>query len=820
VAESKKDQEKKEAIVIPNKIPVLPLENIVVYPSMVVPLQVTGEQSLQLIDDILQHDKILALAAQREPSGDEFDFENLYPVATAASILKMAKVPDGSAMILIQGVARVKLLKAVSTRPYITAKVKALTETVAAGKRVDALVSNLQVQFEKLIGLVPHLPEELKIAVRNTSNPSRLADLVASNIRLPLATRQQVLETLDVEERLEHVTKLLNNELEVLVLGSKIQTQVESEMEKGQREYYLREQMKAIRRELGEEDDITREVRVLKDKLEKADLPEKAHQAASRELDRLSKMPPGAAEYTVARTYIDWILSLPWNISSEDHLDVVRAKKILDEDHYDIAKVKDRIVEYLAVRKLKPDAKGPILCFVGPPGVGKTSVGRSIARSLGREFVRLSLGGVRDEAEIRGHRRTYVGALPGRIIQSLRGAGTNNPVFMLDEVDKLGADFRGDPSSALLEVLDPEQNNTFSDHYLDLSFDLSSVMFIATANLLDPIPPALRDRMEVIELPGYTLEDKIQIALKYLVPRQIKRHGLKRKQLSILKTALTKIIEGYTREAGLRNLEREIATICRKAARRVAEGARKPIKVSAKNVSSFLGPEKYFSEVAERTSVPGVVTGLAWTQAGGEILFIESTLMVGSKKFSITGQLGNVMQESAHAALSWVKSKIDTYQIDPEIFEKNDIHVHMPAGAIPKDGPSAGITIATSLISLLKEKPVRSDVAMTGEITLRGKVMPVGGIKEKLLAAHRARIKSVILPSHNEKDTLELPEKVRRDLKLIFVDQVEEVIEAAFEGRLNGVKKKAVKKTTKKKSARKTTKRTSKKSTRKKAGKR
>lgn len=780
---------------IPQQVPVLPLENIVIYPYMVAPLQVTGEESLRLVDAVVHGDKILALVAQKKSPADEFDFENLFKIGTVATILKMAKVPDGSAMILVQGLSRIRLIECVQSRPYIITRVESIKEDVKPGKKTQALMSNLSVQFQKLVSLVPHLPDELAIAVTNNQDPSRLADLVASNIRLSVEERQAILEELDVEKRLEVVTKLLSNELQVLQLGSKIQTQVETEMSKTQRDYYLREQMKAIRSELGEEDEITREVRQLREKMQSMNLPEAAKTAATRELERLEKMPPGAAEYTVARSYVDWILNLPWSESTEDHLDIKKSHKILDEDHFGLGKVKERILEYLSVRRLKDDMRGPILCFVGPPGVGKTSLGRSIARAMGRKFIRISLGGVRDEAEIRGHRRTYVGALPGRIIQSLRTAKSNNPIFMLDEVDKLGADFRGDPSSALLEVLDPEQNFSFSDHYLDIPFDLSKVMFIATANLLDPIPAALRDRMEVLELPGYTLEEKVKIAQRFLVPKQLKEHGINGHHLTIGRDALVNIIEGYTREAGLRNLERNLASICRKVARGVAEGRSEKVQLTAKSVSKFLGPEMFYSEAAERTSVPGVVTGLAWTPTGGDILFIEATRMPGSKKYTITGQLGDVMKESGQAAMSWVRSKADQLGIPADTFEKSDLHLHIPAGAIPKDGPSAGVTMATALVSLLTNRTIRSDVAMTGEITLRGKVLPVGGIKEKLLAAHRARIKTVILPAHNKKDTLELPRNVKKELKLLFVDQMEDVLNAAFNS--HGMKVLSGKKTVK-----------------------
>ncbi|MDZ7270735.1 MAG: endopeptidase La [candidate division KSB1 bacterium] len=771
-------------IEIPDELPVLPLRDTVVFPFVATPLIVARRPSVQLIDDVLSGNRLLALVAQRKPELEEPRPEDIYTVGTAAIVLKMLKFPDGSLRVLVQGIERVKVLEYTSSEPYYRARIKVVRESYRPSTKIEALMRNVQIQFQKIVSLVPHLPDELQVVAMNLQDPGRLADLVASNINLNLQEKQEILEHADVEKRLERLTVFLTRELEVLELGSKIQSQVQSELGKNQREYFLREQLKAIQQELGIGDERSAEINELRKAIEEAKMPEQAYKEAMRELDRLAKMQPGAAEYTVSRTYIDWLVSLPWSISTEDNLDIEAARRVLDEDHYDLEKVKERILEYLAVRKLKPDSKGPILCFVGPPGVGKTSLGRSIARALGRKFVRMSLGGVRDEAEIRGHRRTYIGALPGRIIQGLKNARANNPVFMLDEVDKIGADFRGDPSSALLEVLDPEQNFSFSDHYLEVPFDLSKVMFITTANVLDTIPPALRDRMEVLELPGYIAEEKLQIAFKYLIPRQIEENGLKPKHITFTRAAVRKIIQEYTREAGVRNLEREIASICRKVAKDVAAHGDTKHIVTPDKLQDYLGPAKYFSEVKERTSEPGVATGLAWTPVGGDILFVEATKMRGSNKLTLTGQLGEVMRESAQAALSYVRSRAAQLGIQEDVFEKYDIHVHVPEGAIPKDGPSAGVTIATSLVSLLTDRPIRSDIAMTGEITLRGKVLPVGGIKEKVLAARRAGIRHVILPRKNEKDLAEIPEELRKEITFYFVDTMDQVLELAL--RKNG----------------------------------
>jgi|Deesub1362B_J571_1020462.scaffolds.fasta_scaffold05580_2 ATP-dependent Lon protease len=769
-----------EELAIPEEVSILPIRDMVIFPKMLVPMMVAEERFVKLVDEAIVGDRIIGLAGIRELRKEEVAPEDLFRVGLVVLIQKMLKMPDGTQRLLIQGLARMRIVEFTQREPYFRARIERLNDRNAEGMEVQALSVNIKGLFKKYMEMSPHLPQELAVVVHNVEDAGSLADLVAANLNVKTPEKQEILETLDVRARLEKVLKLLSQQVQILELGSKIQSEVKDQMEKVQREYYLREQLKAIQRELGETDERTAEIQELRERIEKANLPEEAKAVAERELDRLAKMPPAAAEYTVSRTYLDWILDLPWSISTQDNLDIDRARRILDQDHYDLEKVKKRILEYLAVRKLKPDAKGPILCFVGPPGTGKTSLGRSIARALGRKFVRLSLGGVRDEAEIRGHRRTYVGALPGRIIQGLRKAGSNNPVFMLDEVDKLGMDFRGDPSSALLEVLDPEQNHSFSDHYLEVPFDLSRVMFITTANVLETIPSPLRDRMEVLDLPGYTLEEKVMIAKKYLIPRQLEAHGITSKHLSIPSKTIQKIVRDYTREAGLRNLEREIAAICRAVASQVASGKEERVTVKPSMLHTYLGPVKFFSEVAERTAQTGVATGLAWTPAGGDILFVEATKMPGKKSLILTGQLGDVMKESAQAALSFIRSKAQELGVDPEFFEKHDIHVHVPEGAIPKDGPSAGVTIFVALVSLLTGRPVRPDVAMTGEITLRGMVLPVGGIKEKVLAAHRAGIYTVILPEKNRKDLEEVPEKIRKEMSFKFVRRMEELIPLVF----------------------------------------
>jgi len=769
-----------EASGLPEELGIIPLRDTVIFPYMIAPLVIGRARSLQLVDEAANGDRIIALATQLKPDIEVPSPSDLYKVGTAAMILKMLKFPDGSTRILVQGTSRIKIKDFVQEEPYLKAKIEPVPEVTDTSVETQALLRTVSDIFGKIVNLSPHLPDELQVAVMNIDNASRAADLIASNINLSTAEKQEILETFDIKERLQKLVSYLNRELQVLELGSKIQSQVKNEIDKSQREFYLREQLKAIRRELGETDERTLEIEELRQKIEAANMPKEAREAAERELDRLSKMPPQAAEYTVSRTYLDWLISLPWSVSTEDVLDVAKAKQVLDEDHYDLEKVKERILEFLAVRKLKKDTKGPILCFVGPPGVGKTSLGKSIARALGRKFTRISLGGIRDEAEIRGHRRTYVGALPGRIIQGIRKAGSNNALFMLDEIDKIGSDFRGDPAAALLEVLDPEQNAYFSDHYLEVPFDLSRVMFITTANVLVTVPPALLDRMEVIEIPGYTDEEKLEIAKRYLIPRQLEAHGLTAENVEFEDDAIRLLISEYTREAGLRNLERELANIIRKVARKVAEGEAEKTVVTKSRVPEFLGPQKYFREVAERTMLPGVATGLAWTEAGGDIIFVETSLMKGGKSLTLTGRLGDVMRESAQAALTYVRSKAKELNIDEDFYEKHDVHIHVPHGGVPKDGPSAGVTIATSLVSLLTGRPVRGDMAMTGEITLKGRVLPVGGIKEKILAARRAGIRRVILPRKNEKDLLEVPDVVKDGIEFVFVDTLDEVFEKAL----------------------------------------
>jgi len=768
-----------DKIEIAEELPILPLQDIVIYPHIVAPLLVTEDSLIKLIDDSLTGDRIIGVVAAQEGVEEETPPpEKLYDVGSAVAVARMFKLPDGKIQLLVQGIVRIKVTEYTQTEPYLKARVERLRDDIETGVEIEGLARNALNLFRQIVTLAPYLPDEMFIAAMNIDEPNDLADFLAANINLDTKQKQEILEELNVKERLRKLTVYLNHEVEVLEIGSRIQDQVQSELGKGQREFFLREQLKAIQKELGELDEKTMEINELREQIDAAGMPEEAKKEAERELDRLANMPAAAAEYTVARTYLDWMVNLPWEKSTEDNLDVKRAARILDEDHYDLDKVKQRIVEYLAVRNIKEDTKGPILCFVGPPGVGKTSLGHSIARALGRTFHRISLGGVRDEAEIRGHRRTYVGALPGRIIQGLRKAGTHNPVFMLDEVDKLGVDFRGDPAAALLEVLDPEQNHSFSDHYLDVAFDLSKVMFITTANILFTIPPALLDRMEVLELPGYTEPEKIKIARQFLVPRQIEENGLTGKgiKVDIKESALHGIIRNYTREAGVRNLEREIAGLCRKMARKVAEGEKGPFKVTGDDLHEMLGPIKFRQEVIEQEDEVGVATGLAWTEAGGDVLFVESEAFPGKGNLSLTGKLGEVMQESARAAVTYARANSDKLHIDKDFFEKNDVHIHVPAGAIPKDGPSAGVTMAVALVSAATEKPVIKDIAMTGEITLRGKVLPVGGIKEKVIAAHRAGVKKVILPEENEKDLEEVPDFVKEDLEFAFVKDVNEIM--------------------------------------------
>jgi ATP-dependent Lon protease len=767
-------------IEIPGVLPVLPLRGIVIFPNQIHPFLVSRPSSLKLIEDVGQAQKVIALAAQKNPEEENPAPEGLYARGSAVQILKMLRYPDQSVRVLVQGLARIELSNFTQSTPYFIAHATRLAELVSPAKEIDALQAHLVSQFSKFVSLVPYLPDELQARAMKVTEPGRLTDMVASYLKIAVEEAQDLIATLDVRARLEKLIAILGREIELLELGHKIQSQVQTELNKNQREYYLRQQLKAIQKELGEGDTRSSEIEELEKKIEEAKMPPEAQKAADKELDRLKMIPPESAEHTVVRTYLDWLVGVPWSVATEDNLDIANARKVLDEDHYDLNKIKERILEFLAVRKLKKDSKGPILCFVGPPGTGKTSLGRSIARALGRKFIRLSLGGIRDEAEIRGHRRTYIGSLPGRIIQGLRNAGSNNPLFILDEVDKLGMDFRGDPASALLEVLDPEQNSTFQDHYLDVPFDLSKVLFLTTANILDPIPPALRDRMEVLELPGYTEEEKLQIVERHLIPKQKIENGLGDSNIEFTLEAAAEIIRSYTREAGLRNLEREIARVFRKVARAMTEGEQVPEKIVGADIAKYLGPPKFFSEVAERTNEPGIATGLVWTPNGGDILFIESTRMAGTKQLTLTGSLGDVMKESAQAALSYVRSHAETLGLASDFFEKSDIHVHVPAGGIPKDGPSGGVTLAASIASLLSGRPVRSDIAMTGEITLRGKVLPVGGIKEKVLAARRAGIKTIILPKRNERDLEDIPAEVRAELTFKFVDTVDEVLNLAL----------------------------------------
>ncbi len=769
---------------LPDALPILPLRETVTYPDTLTPLAVGQERSINLVNDVLSGNRLLAMVASKDPELDAPGPGDLYGVGVAGTVARMMKVPDGTLRILVQGAERIRITDYVTQQPYLVARIEPMPDEVEPSTELEALTRNVQTTFTQIIEAIPYLPEELQLAVANLDDPSALSHLIAGALRISTEEKQELLETVDVTRRLRRLSEILTRELEVVQLGSKIQSQVESEIDKGQREYFLRQQLKAIQEELGEGDEQQAEINELRERIEEAGLPEDALKAAERELSRLEKLPPVAAEYGVIRTYLEWLVDLPWSKVTEDNLDIQHAREVLDEDHYDLEEVKDRILEYLAVRKLNPDSPGPILCFVGPPGVGKTSLGRSIARALGREFERISVGGVRDEAEIRGHRRTYIGALPGTIIRALRDAGTRNPVFMIDEIDKMGADFRGDPSSAMLEVLDPAQNSTFRDHYLDLPFDLSEVLFIATANILDTIPSPLQDRMEVINLAGYTVDEKLQIARKYLVPRQLRANGLKGSQIEISDSALKAIIEEYTREAGVRNLERQIGTICRKVARQVAEGSAKgKVRVSAKRARELLGRRRFFSETRRRTKDPGVATGLAWTPVGGEVLFVEASAVGGSGKLTITGQLGEVMRESAQAALSWVRAHSN--EINPGLaddwFAKHDIHVHVPAGAVPKDGPSAGVAMATALASLISSRPVRNDVAMTGEITLTGQVLPIGGLKEKSLAAQRAGIKEVIVPDRNEGDVEEISEQEREGLEFVYADDIGDVLRVALE---------------------------------------
>ncbi|HSC49533.1 MAG TPA: endopeptidase La [Gaiellaceae bacterium] len=765
---------------IPSALPVLPLKETVIFPQSVSPLAIGQERSVKLVDDVLEGERMLALVTVRNADADPPVWDDLYEVGTAAVVHKMIRVPDGTLRILVQGVARVRLTERTQDEPYLVGAFEVVGDEVEETPELEALTRSVQTEFGRLISLVPYLPSELELAAANVDDPSALSHLVASTLRLKTDEKQALLEQRDVTARLRDVLRILTRELEVVELGTRIQSQVQSELEKGQREYFLRQQLKAIQEELGEGDAEQAELNELRERVAEKHLPEEAQKAVDRELSRLEKLPAASAEYGVIRTYVDWILSLPWTETTDDNLDLERARQILDEDHYDLEKVKDRILEYLAVSKLKNDLSGPILCFVGPPGVGKTSLGQSIARTVGRKFVRLSVGGVRDEAEIRGHRRTYIGAMPGTIIRSLRDAETKNPVLLIDEIDKMGADFRGDPASAMLEVLDPEQNSHFRDHYLDLPFDLSKVLFICTANQLETIPSPLLDRMDVIQLSGYTEDEKLGIARRYLVPKQLEAHGLTSERVSLSDNTLRVITREYTREAGVRNLERRIADLLRKAAREIAEGRAEKIAIDTRKARSWLGPRRFPADPRKRTADPGVATGLAYTPVGGDVLFIEATAYPGKGNLTITGQLGDVMRESAQAALSWVRSHAAELGLAENWFAEHDVHIHVPAGAVPKDGPSAGITIATAIASLVRSEPVAEDVGMTGEITLTGQVLPIGGLREKVLAAQRYGLKRIALPRENEPDLAELPAETRRELEFVPVDTIEDVFAVAF----------------------------------------
>ena len=778
---SKSDTSDKINEKIPDNLPILPMFDVVMFPKMVLPLIVLQKESIQLIDEAMSKNRLIGTITSKsnEPKG-QYGPDDLYTMGSSAVILKMAKVDEDKAQLLLQGLGRFKVTEYTAETPYLRASIESLDTPWEKDKEIEALMANLINQYQRIVELSTGLPPEIAAMAKSIDEPDTLADMITSTINSTTQEKQEVLETLDIKERLNKVTRMVNYQLEILEMGHKIQDQVKGGMDKQQREYYLRQQLKAIHEELGDTDDSRVELDEYRKKISEKNLPEVAAKEAERELNRLSRMHPSSAEYSVALTYLDWVTQLPWNEGSTDNLDLNKAQKMLDADHYGLDKAKKRILEYLAVRKLNPNIKGPILCLVGPPGVGKTSLGHSIATALGRNFIRVALGGIRDEAEIRGHRRTYVGALPGRIIQSIRRAGTNNPVFMLDEIDKVGSDFRGDPSSALLEVLDPEQNFSFEDHYLDVPFDLSKVLFITTANMLDTIPPALRDRMEVLRLAGYTLDEKLKIAARYLIPRQREANGLKKDQLTFTKGAIQQIITGYTLEAGLRNLEREIGNVCRGAAASIAKEEKDSFNITTKNLTKYLGPVRITNEMKKRVATPGVVMGLAWTESGGDILFIEATAMQGKGNLTLTGQLGDVMKESATAALSYIRSNAKAIGVPEDFFHKHDIHIHVPAGATPKDGPSAGVTMLTAITSVLTGATTHKDLAMTGEITLRGQVLPVGGIKEKVLAAHRSGIKTIILPKLCEKDLMDVPKNVKTAIKFHFVDNMKDVLKIAL----------------------------------------
>jgi ATP-dependent Lon protease len=776
-------RQEEEPVQFGDELPVLPIRNAVLFPGAVAPFDVGREKSVALVEDVDSlPSPVIAIFAQRDPSTDDPGKDDLHHVGCAARVLKALKHSSGNYSLILQGLERIRLEEVTQTAPYVKAKIARLQEQNVGDDEAEALSMSLRDIAKQVVQLMPELPREAGSVIDSIQAPGALADLVAGNLDAPVDEKAALLETVDAKERIRKVLKLLTRQLEILKMRERINSQIKEEMGKNQREYVLRQQLKAIKEELGEDEGDQGDLDGLEERIAKANLTTEAEQVAKKQLKRLRNMQVGSAEYTVVRTYLDWILDLPWHAQTPDNMDISAVRKVLDEDHYGLEKVKKRILEYLAVRKLKKDKKGPILCLIGPPGVGKTSLGRSIARALGRKFVRISLGGVHDEAAIRGHRRTYVGALPGQIIQGMKKAGTINPVFMMDEVDKIGHDFRGDPAAALLEVLDPEQNNTFADHYLEIHYDLSNVMFVATANIADPIPAPLRDRMEILEIPGYTRREKLAIARQHLIPKQLEEHGITKEQLDITDKAVDVVIDTYTREAGVRTLERQVAGVIRGVAVKIAEGDTTPRKVDDEDsIREFLGPQKFTSEVAERTEEPGVATGLAWTSVGGEILFIEATRMFGTGKLQLTGQLGDVMKESAQAALSYVRTNAERYGIAKDFLEKSDIHIHIPAGGMPKDGPSAGVTMFTALVSMLTAIRVRHDVAMTGEITLRGRVLPIGGLKEKVLAAHRAGIKRVLVPERNKADLDEVPAEVKNDLEFVFVSKMDQVLEAALE---------------------------------------
>jgi ATP-dependent Lon protease len=777
--------EKPKEIDIPEIIGVLPIRNAVVFPGTVTPLAVGRQKSQKLLEDSKAADSIIGLVTQKSPTIDNPTIDDLFQIGTAATILKVVKIPQGTVNVIVHGLIRFRVMEVMAVEPYLKVRIKPLTSKIKITKKLQALIVSVRDTANKVIHLSPNVPEEASILLENIETPAALSDFLASNLNINVTEKQQLLEELDAQVRLEKISLALANQLEVLELSHKIQGQVKQSVEKSQREYFLQEQLKAIQTELGQDDKRTEEVKELREKIKSAKMPAKVEEEAMREFDRLSKLSPMSPDYGVIRTYLDWICELPWDKRTVDLLDIKKAQKILEQDHYGLEKIKKRILEFLAVRKLNPGGKSPILCFIGPPGVGKTSLGKSISRAMNRKFVRISLGGIRDEADIRGHRRTYIGALPGRILQELRKCASKNPVFMLDEMDKIGVDFRGDPASALLEVLDPEQNNTFTDHYLDQPFDLSSVMFIGTANYAEPIPPALMDRMELIELPGYTETEKLNIAKKYLIPRQLSENGLNTGNLKIEDDAVREIIRKYTAEAGVRNLERSIAAVCRSVATDVAKSNRKSAKITKDDLHKILGPIKHESEVAMRTTVPGVATGLAYTPFGGEILFVESAQMPGKGELILTGQIGDVMKESAQAAFSITKGNSKKLGINPTIFGKHDFHIHVPAGAVPKDGPSAGVAMFTSLVSLLTNKAVRADIAMTGEITLKGHVLPIGGLKEKILAAKQGGIKTVILPYRNKKDMVEVPAEAKKEMKFVYVKKTDDILKFALQKESN-----------------------------------